>query len=1108
MKNILVAVVVLISGLILSACDGTNVGGNSSGPIADAGPNQTVRSGQKVLLSSTNSDDPDGVILDHTWTQIATGAPQVELYDALRFPADPSVSTPVVSFFVPEVYSATDFVFRVTVTDDGGKTDSADVTITAKPPIDSNQLLKFDSVPATFKVVAATDSSGEQGNFDIIVTPSIDYFDASGASGTLSGADLAGGLAEQTRLGQSWSDAGSGGQSTTDYRNPRYTFDIPVVRLEDINSAIDNNPPIVSDPNDPPEDQYRARVAQRIDESKAYQANSNESVDVTVTISLDGPSNPYIYVLGEKNELIADGTPPLSINLEDLQVQGTDPFPEQENQTTADVYYDAIICPADADLKDTFTGWLEAVDYYGDINEVTETSYINGFDLGFGRKMSVSVNNDTGEVFSWVNNHVNLELAELNVNPLVNVVMEFSPPPCVDATSVVGSDGKTVCTNCYTKYFTYVRDRNDPDGEQSLVTSFDFDGRGEKFQPGSCALCHGGRPKALVGGVYPDPEPADPFIDAGDIATRFLPWDQATLFFSDDDFLKKLPYDQRTKPTPEQETAIRKFNEAVLRTLTDDTSEAEAAMREVIHGWYGSTTSDNSNTLDNNPFNHNFVPAGWIGNEALYLDVIGPTCRACHNQRDDLNNVKTFQQFSDSDLSIARTVYDESTMPLARLTVDNFWIDGNGRADNLASALDTLGIDVSARRPGTPKAIASDISGIFTGDSVRLDGTRSLFTTAGSDPYVWSCTTPGGSSCTDQLVGATTGEPAFLATEAGDYTIDLQVQNANGQTDALDNPLVITVGSGAPYADTSITQSFNVATGGLRSLKNFLRYKDNNNGDSEIVYTVTSGPAFGSLTRPTQFTQQDIEDDLVSYQHDAASDPSNTSDQFSFTVSDGFHAPVAGVFAITISQDLQVTVSPLIVLLNSSAPLQGALTTVDPNDLVADIQYTVTASPAHGALSQNSFLQSELDSGAVTYLHTDAVADISDQFSFTATNAGKNKVGTFTITLNPSFSQNIQPLFQNNTITDYCAGCHAEFAGSSNALYTAVTSRTQGGSNNNYTCNSSPHSILCKPSLTPPLTHGSFTLPVAGYDVNNLDNGDRSSYDLLLRWINAGRIEN
>jgi glycerophosphoryl diester phosphodiesterase len=96
-------------------------------PNADAGPDQSVVSGDTVLLDGSNSADPDGSIVAFEWTRVS--GPEVELAGA---------GTAIASFTAPEVETATDIVFNLKVTDDAGATDNDEVTVTvhpAQPPV-------------------------------------------------------------------------------------------------------------------------------------------------------------------------------------------------------------------------------------------------------------------------------------------------------------------------------------------------------------------------------------------------------------------------------------------------------------------------------------------------------------------------------------------------------------------------------------------------------------------------------------------------------------------------------------------------------------------------------------------------------------------------------------------------------------------------------------------------------------------------------------------------------------------------------------------------------------------------------------------------------------
>ena len=81
-------------------------------PVANAGPDQTVRANALVTLNGSGSSDPDGGIASYQWQQMS--GPTVQLSDS-------AVVTP--TFTAPDVGKAgTSLTFRLTVTDNGGLT--------------------------------------------------------------------------------------------------------------------------------------------------------------------------------------------------------------------------------------------------------------------------------------------------------------------------------------------------------------------------------------------------------------------------------------------------------------------------------------------------------------------------------------------------------------------------------------------------------------------------------------------------------------------------------------------------------------------------------------------------------------------------------------------------------------------------------------------------------------------------------------------------------------------------------------------------------------------------------------------------------------------------
>ena len=78
-------------------------------PVANAGQNQTVNSGDSVTLDGSGSKDPDGNITSYSWTQ--TAGPPVTLNGA---------DTATAQFVAPSLSNDTTLKFSLTVKDDKG----------------------------------------------------------------------------------------------------------------------------------------------------------------------------------------------------------------------------------------------------------------------------------------------------------------------------------------------------------------------------------------------------------------------------------------------------------------------------------------------------------------------------------------------------------------------------------------------------------------------------------------------------------------------------------------------------------------------------------------------------------------------------------------------------------------------------------------------------------------------------------------------------------------------------------------------------------------------------------------------------------------------------
>jgi mono/diheme cytochrome c family protein len=380
-----------------------------------------------------------------------------------------------------------------------------------------------------------------------------------------------------------------------------------------------------------------------------------------------------------------------------------------ESLDTGAAYYKAV---DPNNQKTTLADWKTANGFDNGFD--ARAVYRNAADLGFGRGMFMRTNSN-GNVAAYVENYPTLADAVAAVKAgnnnkiIATVCMEWSPPP--------GGGAR------YVKFYTFRADgkRVNPD---ETVFAPDLDGRGEKFQPGVCNICHGGQPKPLVGNDYPD---------NGNTDAQFLPWDVDSFEFSDD------PEFTRAALEPQ----FKKLNQGALSTYPANGTAPSgtwdpATARELVEGWYGGTG------LPSATFIGSFTPSGWLNTaqvpdaETIYHDVVARNCRACHVQRGTtLHSQIAFRSYDDFNAyreRIKTLVYDRGTMPDARLTFDNFWRKFQNK-DSAAILAQHLGIDHTTRHPGRP--VADPGPGRLAGldpSVVQLNGSASLF----ASTYKWS----------------------------------------------------------------------------------------------------------------------------------------------------------------------------------------------------------------------------------------------------------------------------------------------------------------------------------------------------------------------------------
>lgn len=119
-----------VSDSVFAATDEVMIQVQNNPPVADAGPDRNVETGQPVSLNGSNSFDPDGDLITYAWSiewQLAAKPPESALTDADLLGAD--TPTPTITPDVDGVY-----VFRLLVKDGAAESAPDFVRLTASTP--------------------------------------------------------------------------------------------------------------------------------------------------------------------------------------------------------------------------------------------------------------------------------------------------------------------------------------------------------------------------------------------------------------------------------------------------------------------------------------------------------------------------------------------------------------------------------------------------------------------------------------------------------------------------------------------------------------------------------------------------------------------------------------------------------------------------------------------------------------------------------------------------------------------------------------------------------------------------------------------------------------
>lgn len=738
-----------VSAFMLASLAGCGPDTKNQPPVAYGGPDQTARALSEVVLSGRDSYDPDGPVMSYYWKQLS--GPKVKLA---------TVNSSTVRFNLPGVDQPQDLRFQLTVTDNRGATSAIQVKVTDEPPGDPNRFLTFFNAVNNYTVqVAPAAGQGPLAaavNFDLVATSQLTYTTLDGASRTLT--------IDTQRQPETWTPTEQAASVL-----PRAGFHFPTVDLRDLtdfNQALRNSVQVKIDVT-------VENLSSPFDYSLQALDNNGNPISLNRLSLSDNPaSNGYLRDAGSVQQSQSASAQTLStpngLALDYDKLRDSLGVPVEESKTTAEAYYKAI----DPDnRKTTLNDWLNADGF--DQGDAVEAKYINGFDLGFGRDMKVRTDN-AGDVYAVVTNYPNMDSMLRGINEIATVAMEYSPGPNGGAP--------------FTKFYTFVPDP--VTGEEQRVVSMDFDGRGEKYTPGNCAVCHGGHPKALVSGAYPDD---------GNIGAHFLPWDLGTFAFSDREYSGLQGQENLSVSRAKEETAFKFFNTALLET------EPTAAQKDLVQGWYGGPD------MLSPVFQGNYIPQGWrspdqggpAGNPAnasdFYLNVFAPSCRACHYAQDAANSnlgMATYSEFLAEKDSIRNYVFDQGVMPLSRVTMDNFWVDHYTGTAHARPMANQLGIDPAQHNPGKVAAVISSVDQsnsqtglpdsssqatavVARGDRIYADASHSR----AAQQFSWALAAPVNSSAA--LVAAKGAQTAFVPDSGGDFALTLTADDGFGHSSSV-----------------------------------------------------------------------------------------------------------------------------------------------------------------------------------------------------------------------------------------------------------------------------------------------------------------------------------
>jgi len=477
----------------------------------------------------------------------------------------------------------------------------------------------------------------------------------------------------------------------------------------------------------------------------------------------------------------------------------------QSSQVNSAVYAQAYYKAVDPfDERTTLADWKNTNEFTSGADQ--HIVFRDEFDLGYGRDIYAKVRTDGGFSF-YVDNYV-VQLSPGDVSTYANLSIDAAI--AADTEYHIGSnaiefspiDSNDANSDRIVKMFTFAP--KDNSGIQQRTLSIDMDGRGEKFMPTVCLVCHGGI-------LYPLNEDGS-FPEQSLISGKFNILNPEHFAFKDIDGLSKSA----------QQPAIKVMNQLIHQSF----SQMNARNQAELGHWNGEFamslgTIPYSADFSEEVYNQTAIPQGWLQNinrpdgvQRLYQEVIKPHCIACHSLRgnnagenvlslvngDEVAlanaiNFSSYEKFISYNDEIIKLVYQQGRMPASLLNFQRFWKNPDAAPTLLASFLnnfDAFDNDGAISVPKKPVAVIALKRS--SASPVTLNASASYL----ANNFQWTIINSPLES--NASLSVNTGETTVLSGDIdGEYQIELIASNSNG---LQDNKLVTITLDSQLYSST------------------------------------------------------------------------------------------------------------------------------------------------------------------------------------------------------------------------------------------------------------------------------------------------------------------